>query len=192
VQSPGKQFLASTALTLEQHRRVGRRGTMKLLRHLLEPSVFSDDPWRPATFSELLLEQVVFSHHPPLRDGALDHQEKMIGIDGLGQEVHRAFLHCGHRVLDAPVRGHDDNRKIRIQFLRGTKNPESVANGQLQVGEDHDGTSPAKLVDGFRFVFRLEDSVVMRFERMPQHGSQRVLVFNDENGERGQQRITEN
>jgi hypothetical protein len=35
------------------------------------------------------------------------------------------------------------------------------------------------VLDGFRFVAGLDDSVPVRLERMPEHRSQRVLVFDD-------------
>ena len=54
----------------------------------------------------------VLGRQPPLRERALDHQQQMVGIDRLGEEVERAFLHRRHRVLDAAERGHHDDRQL--------------------------------------------------------------------------------
>ena len=103
----------------------------------------------------------------------------MIRIDGLGQEVHRAFLHRGHGILDAAVGGHDDDLQLGIELLGGAQHAKAVAGGQLQIGE-HDGRARLpQLLNGFGLVARLEHGVALRFERMPQHRPQRVFVFDD-------------
>ena len=61
----------------------------------------------------------------------------MIGIDRLGEEVERAFLHRRDRVLDAAERGHHDDRQLGIELLGGAQHAEAVALGQPQVGQ-HD------------------------------------------------------
>jgi hypothetical protein len=56
---------------------------------------------------------------------ALDEQQQMIRIDRLGEEVHGAFLHRRHRILDAAVRGHDDHWQLGSSSLaaRSTAKP---------------------------------------------------------------------
>ena len=81
----------------------------------------------PRRSAELLLQQDVFGQHAPLRDRPLDHQQQVIGIDGLGEKVHRAFLHRRHRVLDAAVRGHHDDRQLGIELLGRAQHAEAVA-----------------------------------------------------------------
>ena len=66
-------------------------------------------------------------------------QQQVIGIDRLGQEVHRAFAHRRHRVLDAAVGGHDDDRQLGVELLGGAQDAEAVALRQLQVGQDDRG-----------------------------------------------------
>ena len=87
----------------------------------------------PRRAAELFFEQNVLGRHPTLRDGALDEQQKMVGINRLGQEVERPFLHRRHRVLNAAKRGHHDDRKLRIEVLGRTQDPESVSHRQPQV-----------------------------------------------------------
>ena len=95
------------------------------------------------------------------------------------------FLHRRHRVLDAAVGGHDDDLQLGIELLGGAQHAEAVADGKLQIGEDDGRTRLPQLLNGFGFVARFEDDVALRFERMAQHGPQRILVFDEENGERG-------
>ena len=64
---------------------------------------------------------------------------------------------------------------------RRTPKPSPI--GKLQVGEDDGRTRLPQLLHGLRFVARLEHGVALRFERMAQHRPQRILVFDEENGE---------
>ena len=80
---------------------------------------------------------------PALRERALDQQQQMIGIDRLGEEVERPFLHRRDRVLDAAVRGHHDDRQLGIEFLRRAQHAEAVALGQPQIGEHDAPAAPA-------------------------------------------------
>ena len=128
----GEQLLAGAALALEQHGRVGGRGAVQLLQHLAQLGVLADDARRAAALGQLLLQQDVLGEHPALRDRPLDHQQQVIGIDGLGQEVHRPFLHRRHRVLDAAVGGHDDDLQLGVELLGRAQHAEAVAVRQLQ------------------------------------------------------------
>ena len=56
----------------------------------------------PAPRRQLLVQQDVLGRQPALRERTLDHQQQMVGIDRLGEEVERAFLHRRHRVLKLP------------------------------------------------------------------------------------------
>jgi hypothetical protein len=110
VQRPREQLLAGAALALEQHRRVGGRRAVQRLRHLLQLGVVPDDERRAAALRELVLQDHVLGGEPPLDERALHHQQQVIGIHRLGEEVERALLHRRHGVLDAAKRRHDDHR----------------------------------------------------------------------------------
>ena len=185
VQAAREQLLAGAALAFEQHRRVGGRGAVQLLQHLAERRVLADDPRRAAPLGQLLLQQDVLGQHAPLRDGALHHQQQVIGIDRLGEKVRRPLVHRGHGVLNAAVRGHDDHRQLGVELLGRAQDAKPVAGRQLEIGEDHGRARLAKLLNGFRLVARFEDDVALRLERMAQHGAQRILVFDKEDGKRG-------
>jgi len=108
----------------------------------------------------------------------------VIGIDRLGQEVHRALFHRGDRILDAAVGGHHHHLQFGVDLFGGAKDAEAVADGKLQVGKDDDWASPLQLLHSLGFIDRFEHGMAMRFERMPQHRAEGVFVFDDENGER--------
>ena len=101
---------------------------MKLLHHLPQLPVFADDPRGAPALGELLFQQNVFAEHPSLGDGALHHEDEVIGIgiDRLGQEVHRAFLHRHHRVLNAAVRRHDDHLDLGVELPGRAKHAKAV------------------------------------------------------------------
>ena len=165
----------------EQDRRVGRRGAVQLLQTPAaacgSSPMIRGAPRRSASSSFSRMYSV---EHPPLRDRALHHQQQVIGIDGLGQEVHRAFPHRRHGVLDAAVGGHDDDLQLGVELLGGAQHAEAVAGRQLQIGQDDGRTRLPQLLDRFGLVARFEDDVALRLERMAQHRPQRVLVFDEE------------
>ena len=136
VQRAREQFLAGSALPFQQDGGVRRRGAMELLRHLPELRVLADDARCAPPLGQLLLQEEIIGQHPPLRDRAFDHQQQVIRIDRLGQEVHRALAHRGHRVLDAAVGGHDDDLAARDRAPSRREERRSHHRGQLQVGED--------------------------------------------------------
>ena len=119
---------------------------------------------------ELFLQEDVLGEHASLRHRAFDHEQQVIGIDGLGEEVHRAFFHGGDRILDAGVGGHHHDRQFGVEFFGGAKDAKAVADGKLQVGKDDDWASPLQLLHSLGLIDRFENGVAMRFERMPQHG----------------------
>ena len=88
VQRPREQLLAGAALAFEQHGGVGGGRAVQCCEHLRAARVFADDPRRAAALGQFLLEQRVLGEQAALREGALDHQQQVIGVDRLGQEVH--------------------------------------------------------------------------------------------------------
>ena len=103
--------------------------------HLPQRRVLADELRRAAAHRELLLQQQVLGHQPALLERARDEQQQVIGIDRLGEEVERAFLHRGDRVLDAAVGGHHDDRQLGVELLRRAQHAEAVAFGQPQIGQ---------------------------------------------------------
>ena len=180
VKRAREQLLAGAALPFEQHRRVGGGGAVQRDRHLLELRVVADDLRRAAALGQLFPQDQVFRGQPALRERALDHQQEMVGIDRLRQEVEGAFLHRGDGVLDAAERGHDDDRQLGIEVFRRAQHAEAVPLRQAEIRQHHGGV--AREQGGFRFalIARFDDGVPLRFERMAQHRPQRVLVFDDE------------
>ena len=72
---------------------------------------------------------------PALLERARHEQQQVIGIDRLGEEVERAFLHRRDRILDAAVGRHHDDRHVGVDLLRRAQHAEAVAFGQPQIGQ---------------------------------------------------------
>jgi hypothetical protein len=96
------------------------------------------------------------------------------------------FLHGRHRILDAAVRRHHHHRQLRIELRRGAQHAKTVTLGQLQVGQHDHRPCLLHPLDCRGFIHRLDDRVALRLERMPQHRSQRVFVFNEKDWRSGQ------
>ena len=118
VQRPREQFLARPAFAFEEHGGVGRRRALKGHDHVLQLGVLADDLRRAAPRGELVLQKNVLVGQPALHERTLDHQQQVIRIHRLGEEVERALLHRRDRVLDAAERRHHDDRQLRIELLR--------------------------------------------------------------------------
>ena len=147
--------------------------------HLAQRRVLADQLRRAAAHRELLLHQQVLGHHAALLERAAHEQQQVIGIDRLGEEVERPFLHRRHRVLDAAVGGHHDDRHVGVDFLRRAQDAEAVS---FRAAADRRAPAQAGLLqqpDRFGLIARLEHGVPLPLQRVPQHRAQRVLVFDD-------------
>ena len=181
MQRPREQLLAGAALPFEQHGGVGRRRALQRGEHLAQRRIFADELRRAAADRQLLLHQQVLGHEAALLERAADEQQQVIRIDRLGEEVERPFLHRRHGVLDAAVRRHDDDRHVGVDFLRGAQHAEPVPFGQAEIGEDQRGLRLLQEPHRLGLIARLDDGMPLPLERMPQHRSQRVFVFDEEN-----------
>ena len=150
------------------------------MRHLLQPRVLADDLRRAAALRELVLEQDVLGRQPALRERALDQQQQVIGIDRLGEEVERAFLHRRDRVLDAAERRHHDDRQLRVEFLGRAQDAEAVALGQPQVGQDHAGAAGAQRRIASAWSRASMTAWPCASSAMAEHRAQRVLVLDEQ------------
>jgi hypothetical protein len=146
-------------------------------RDLLQLRVLADDLGGATARRQLLLEENVLGRHASLRERTLHHQQQMIGIDGLGEKVERAFLDGFDRVLNRAVCSHHDNRELGIQLLGGPQDAEAIALGKPQVRQDDAGPRRSQGTDGFGLVARFDHAVAMGLERMAEHRAQGVLVF---------------
>ena len=93
----------------------------------------------------------------------------------------RAFLHRRHRILDAAVGGHHDDRQLGIDLLGGPEHAEAVALGSRRSDRTTAGLFLLQRRHGLGLIARFDDGVPLRLERMPQHRPQGVLVLDDEN-----------
>ena len=144
--------------------------------------VVADDGRRASPRGQLLAQQLILGSHAALRQRALDEQEQMIGVDGLGKEVERAFLHRHDGVLNTPVCGHHDDRQPGIDLLGAAQDADTVTRQQPEVGEDQVGPAVADLLQGLGLIGRFEHTVALILERVPEHRAQRVLVLDDQDG----------
>src|SRR6185437_8578236 len=169
------------ALAFEQHRRVGRRRALERREHLAERRILADELRRAAADRQLLFHQQVFGDDAAALERPRDEQQKMIGIDGLREEVHRAFFHRGHGVLDAAVRRHDDDGNVDVGLLRRAQHAEAVAVGKPEIGEDEIGARLLEDAERLGLIARLEDGVILPLQREPEHRAERVLVLDEKN-----------
>ena len=102
----------------------------------------------------------------------------MVGIDRLGQEVERPFLHRGDRILDAAVRGHHDDRHLGVHLLpRGGRRSRPLPAGAGRTARAPAapagacGPLPAGRAPPARHALPLQ--------RVPEHRAEGVLVLDE-------------
>ena len=177
VERAREQLLARAAFPLKQHGGVGARRALQRHNHLLQRGRLADNLRRAAPHGELVFQQHVFGDQPALRQRPFDEQEQMIGIDRLGEKVHRAFLHRRHRVLNAPVGGHHHHRQFRIQLLRRAQHAKPVALRQTEVGQHHSRPGLLHSLNSLRLVARFNDTMALAFYGQAQHRAEGIFVF---------------
>jgi hypothetical protein len=182
VQRSREQLFARAALPFEQHRRIRSGRTLQRENGLLQRRRIADDLRRPAPRAELFLQQDVLRQQLPLCQRALDHQQQVIGIDRLGQKVEGAVLHGGNRILNAPVRRHDDDRQLGVELFRGPQHAKAVAFGQAQVRQHERRAILLHHLHRVALGRRFDDLVSATFDGHFQHRAERVFVFDDEDG----------
>ena len=180
VQRSGEQLLAGAALAFDQDGRVGRRRAMQRERHRLQLRVVADNLRRAAALRQLLFQQDVFRAQPPLCQRPLDHQQQDVGIDRLGKKIERSLLHRRHRVVNAAERGHDNDRQLGLDILGRAQDADPVAFGQTEIGQHNGRTGGLEGGFGLALIACLDNGVPLRLERVAQHGSERVFVFDEQ------------
>ena len=116
---------------------------------------------------------------PPLHR-AVQEQEEVVGVDGLGQEVGGAVLHGPDRLLHRSEGGHDDDRHLGVSLPRRFQDVEAAAGGQLQVGQDHQVPLTLETTPGLVGVPGLVHPVATGLQGLPQHRAERLLVLDDQ------------
>ena len=159
------------------------RGPLQRQNRVLQRRRLADDRRSTAARRELLLQQDVLRHEAALLERAIDHQQKMVGVDRLREKVERAFLHRRHRVLNAAVGGHHDDRQLGIQFLRRTQHAKAIAFRQPQIGEHESGPILMHRLQRFALIPGLDHGVPLALDGQLEHRSERVFVFDEQNGE---------
>ena len=132
----GDEFLAGSALALNQHRASARCDLRHEIENLEDLFALSDDVAVAEAFSKRATQMRVFAHQLPLLDGVADDHEKLFVVPGLGDVVEAAFLDCGYCGFDSRHRRNDDDRQGWIDSLDVLLNVHSGLSGQHQIQQD--------------------------------------------------------
>ena len=92
-------------------------------------------------------------------DRLLDLELHLLDLEGLLHVVERADLHRLDGRVHRPERRHEDDRRRRVQRLRGAQHVHAVAAAHLEVAQDDVELSLVQLFDGDVAVGRLVDFV---------------------------------
>ena len=186
VQRAREQLLAGAALAFEQHRRVGAPPRDAARRHLLQLRIVADDLRRAAALRELLLQQRC-SRWPSAAARARARPSAAGDRDRPAWRGSRARLPSSPRRRPGCCRTRSSRRPAARDRAPSAarRTPKPSPSGSRR----SDSTTAGRLAQqrgiGFRLVARFDDGVALRLERMAQHGAQRILVLDEQDGRIG-------
>ena len=184
VEHLGREILAGAALPRQQHRR--RRTGRDLLQQRTDADhhvALADDPIEAVG---LRLAGAQRPHFAPQLRGLQrlgDQQGDLVDVERLVGVVIGAVLHRLDGVVDARIRGQQDDQRIRIVLLDLLEHGEAVGVWQSEV-EQHEVHAFPMPFDRFRRGFGLENPVALLTESIGQGPANQLFVVDDEDGRR--------
>jgi hypothetical protein len=175
------QFLADAALAQDEHGGTCGRGQLDLLEHLLHGRTLAEQGPDALPRAHLSAEQTHLAQGSALLEGLVDHHAEAPEVDGLGDVVVRALLHCGHRRLDRGVASQEDDRGRRQLLADPAEQFHAVHAGHDEIGNDEAGLVLERPFETFLAVGRLVDVVAPPSHQLSQAGPRvRVIIDNQE------------
>ena len=150
MQRIGDQLLAGAVLALDQdvRLRVGDGGDE--IEQLAHPAAAPDDVFELVAIAELALESEVFGFEIGPLDGAAQHRDDAVGVDGLLEEVRGARLDGLDRPRDAALSADDQDFSARLQALQSTDELGAADVGQHEIDQRRIRQPRREQLFGFR------------------------------------------
>ncbi len=175
VQRARHQLLAAARLAVDQHGGVRVRepadGAEDLLhrRRLAEDLGGERGVLACTILVRGLLERTAHERH------------RLVHVEGLGQVLEGAALEGRHRAVEVRVRGHDDDRQLRVAGLHLLQQVQAGFAGHADIGQQHGRRLRRALELGERVAGRAEAGVVdaLAAEGLLQHPADRAVVIDD-------------
>ena len=132
-----EQLLPGSALPENQHRALAGRHALNLKQCFLEALAGPDQSRQRHPRLKLFFQEDGASLQAAAVEGAVHQQEKVVGVDGLGEEIGSALPDGAHRIFDRTVGRHHNDVGFRTRLQRRFDDVEPGPRGELEVGQDN-------------------------------------------------------
>ena len=149
VNGPGHQFLARAGLALNQDRALHRRDQLQGVEQFGHRRGGTHHPVKPEPLVELGLEERVFAAEPVFIDGRAQHMHQLAQLEGLEQEVGRAFLDGGDGLIHTRHAADDDRPEFGVAVNCLLQHLHAVAIGQPEVHHQRVKGKPSQALPRF-------------------------------------------
>ena len=177
---PSDQFLARSALPLDQHRAVDLRDGMDPREDAAHGLRSPNDLARRRGEGKLRTEGFVLLRQVFVLDQLIKLDQKFLGGERLLEVVESAKPHGLHGRLHRAVGGHDDNLLVRPLLLEFVEERQAILAGHAQVGEDDVEERLGQRRTGLEGILRGGNLVTGRLELVLEDGALDALIVNDQ------------
>ena len=181
VNGAGHQFLAGSALALDEHRGAGGRDLLNGLQNRAQAVVAAQNALHAELLLNLLAQAVIFLLEAAAAQGAFDEQLHLIKVQRLGDKMIGAAAHGLHGGFHAAVGGHHDADRRLGQGHGLLQEFHAIIAAEAQIGEHHINAVVAKMLQGLRGIGG-HKAVELVLQRLTQPLAGVAFVVEDEQG----------
>ncbi len=185
VQGARNHFLPGAALALDEDGGGRGRDLLDHAHHFLHGRALGDELRGPARPDDLAAQAQVVEAQPLALLGLAEHEQHLVGPEGLAEVVVGAGLHRLDGQLVRAVSAHDDDGELRIGSLRGPHQREAVELRHAHVGDQRVVVARLQLAQRLLAVRDGAHFVAALFQQHRQHVTDRLFVVGDEDGAQG-------
>ena len=176
----GDEFLAGTGFAADEHRGVALRDLADHAQHALQRIAGADDPFEVVGLLLLVAEVVELMAQPFQLERLVDLDLHLLDLERLLHVVEGAVLHRLDRGVDRSERGHQDERRGRMESLGRAQHLEPGRAAHLQVADDDVEVALVKLLDRGVAVAGLLDIVAGRRQRQREPAPECIMIVRDQ------------
>ena len=177
----GDQLLAGAGLAAHQHGRIALGDLAHDAEDVLQRGAAADDPLEVVGLLLFVTEVVELVAKALQLQRLVDLDLHLLDFERLLHVVEGAVLHRLDGGVDRPERGHQDERRGRVQRFRRAQHVEPVGAAHLQIADDDIEVAFVQLFDRGVAVAGLLDLVARRAECQREPAPQRVMIVRYQN-----------
>jgi hypothetical protein len=184
VHRTGHELLPGPALPADDHGRVAGRDRLDQAEHLFHRGTASDEPGEAGAALESGVQAADLAAAGELRGQCGECGLELPVVERFGEEVLSAELHRFDRLVDAPVRGDQEDRPLAVAGLQGLQQLQPGGPGEHHVGDNRIGVLAFRKAAGLIGASGERHPVPPLGEAHLEHLPHRRLVIHDQDPQR--------